>query len=60
MAAQSESAARAFFGASHFGVLTDRAPFDRILATGAETCLVRSQKERHGCDFINRTHAIER
>ena len=28
-------------GESHFGVLTDRAPFDRVLPTGAETGLVR-------------------
>ena len=47
------------FGASHFRVLTDRASFDRVLAPCAETCLVRSQKKRHGCDFLNRTHAIE-
>ena len=28
-------------GESHFGVLTDSAPFDRVLPTGAETGLVR-------------------
>ena len=28
-------------GESHFGVLTDSAPLDRVLPTGAETGLVR-------------------
>ena len=34
-------------------------PLDRKLPTGAEACLVRSQKERHGCDLLYRAHAIE-
>ena len=46
-------------GASHFGVLTDRAPFDRVLPTGAETRLVRGQKDRHGGDLLNGAHTIE-
>ena len=45
--------------ASHFGVLTDRAPLNRVLPTGAETRLVRGQKDRHGGDFLYGAHTIE-
>ena len=47
-------------GESHFGVLANRAPFDRILPTRTETRLVRGQKERHGRDFLYGAHTIER
>ena len=53
------SGQRVDFSGSHFGMLTDRSPFDRVLATGAETRLVRGQKERHGCDFFDGAHSIE-
>ena len=43
----------------HPRMLANRAPLDRKLPTGAKTCLVRSQKERHGCDLLYRAHAIE-
>ena len=45
--------------ASHFGVLTDRAPFNGVLPTGAETRLVRGQKDRHGGDLLYGAHTIE-
>ena len=45
--------------ASHFGVLTDRAPFNGVLPTGAETRLVRGQKDCHGGDLLNGAHTIE-
>ena len=45
-------------GSSHFGVLTDSASFDRVLPTGAETGLVRSQKDRHGGNLLYGAHAI--
>ena len=43
----------------HCRVLADGPTLNRKLTTGAETCLVRSQKKGHSCDFLYRTHAIE-